>query len=321
MIQLAGKRAPEWPDSVEGIPVGKKATHIHFLHGTGWGSPGVADGTVLGHYKVHYEDDTSKQVPIVYGEDLRDWWQLGDTSKASRAEIAWTGVNDASKDFRGQRVELRLFVRSWENPKHDVKIDSIDFVSLNNTVSSPFNIAMTLENRPDEKEAIMSLRQHKAFVEIGDDGHAFSVTLSTRRANHETLSPLSNLSHLQRLDLSNNHLDDDEWQLLARVAGVQSLSLNRTNTTNATLATLTEWSSLERLWLYDTDVTDAGLEHLSKLSALKELDLSQTAVSDAGIEKLASLEHLEKLDLRQTKVTRRGVERLKQKLSMCQIKH
>ena len=105
MIQLAGKRAPEWPEAVEGIPVGKKATHIHFLHGTGWGSPGVADGTVLGHYTVNYEDETSKQIPIVYGEDLRDWWQLADTSLATRAETAWTGVNDASGRRRRPRSD------------------------------------------------------------------------------------------------------------------------------------------------------------------------------------------------------------------------
>ncbi len=320
MIQLAGKRAPEWPEAVEGIPVGKKATHIHFLHGTGWGSPGVADGTVLGHYTVNYEDETSKQIPIVYGEDLRDWWQLADTSLATRAETAWTGVNDASKDFRGQRVKLRLFVRSWENPNPDVKIGSIDFVSLNNTVSSPFNIAITVENRIDEKEAIKTLRQHKAFVGMGDDDQAIAVTLSTGRVNDETLTLLSNLPHLQKLDLSNNRLNNKAWEQLSQLSGVRLLSLNRTNTTDAVLATLTDWSELERLWLYDTDITDAGLKHLSTLTNLKELDLSKTAITDAGIEQLSSLEQLKKLDLRQTKVTQNGVEQLKEKLPMCQIK-
>jgi hypothetical protein len=320
MVQLAGKRAPQRPESVEGIPIGRNCTHIHLFHGTGWGSPGVADGTVLGHYTVHYEDETSEQIPIVYGEDVRDWWQLADSAGASRATVAWTGVNKASQDFRGGRVELRLFLRTWENPKPRIKIDSLDMVSLNTTVSSPFCVAITLENRPDEDDAIRTLQQRNGYVEMGDDGHAVAVTLSTRRATGETLSLLSHLPNLQRVDLSNNHLDKAEWQLLSGLSGVRALSLNRTNADDATLALLTKWSRLEQLWLYDTRVTDAGLEQIRSLTGLKELDLSETRVSDAGIGKLGALEHLKKLDLRQTRVTEGGAERLGQKLPTCAIK-
>jgi len=320
MIQLASKRAPDYPESVEGINVGATCTHIHFLHGSGWGSPGVADGTPLGHYAVHYEDGTADKIPIVYGEDVRDWWQLADTKGASRAIVAWTGTNDASKSFRGRQVELRLFMRTWDNPKPRVKIDNLAFHSLNASVSAPFCVGITIETRPNERAAIKVLRERNGYVRTDEHGHAVAVSLTAGRATRATLSELSHLRHLTQLDLSNNRLNQAEWDIVSELIGIRSLTLNRTNTDDKALALLARWSRLEQLRLYDTSVTDAGLKHIVSLSSLKELDLSETAISDAGMEHLWELRDLTKLDLRGTEVSERGVDFLKHALSKCIVK-
>jgi len=55
---------------------------------------------------------------------------------ARRAVVAW---NDSEAG-----VPLRLFKRTWENPRPDVIIDRIDFVSRK-TEAAPFLVALTAE--------------------------------------------------------------------------------------------------------------------------------------------------------------------------------
>src|SRR5262249_34261894 len=69
MIHLKGAHALGAPEKVEGIKLGAKFDRLHILHATGYGD-GVADGTEIGAYVVHYADNTTERIPIVYGEDL-----------------------------------------------------------------------------------------------------------------------------------------------------------------------------------------------------------------------------------------------------------
>jgi hypothetical protein len=61
--------------------------------------------------------------------------------RVTRGKVAWTGVNEASLK---QNKNLRLYLTTWENPKPDKKVVSIDYVSKK-TNAGPFCIAMTLE--------------------------------------------------------------------------------------------------------------------------------------------------------------------------------
>lgn len=146
---------PTAPDKIEGIAVGKKCLQLHFLQGTGWGSPGaLADGTKIGTYIVRYEDKSSQEIPIVYGEDVRDWWDWDDSQATTNAKIAWTGKNEAASTFRADReIPIRLYLRSWMNPHPDKAIKSIDFVSTNDTISAPFCVAISLETEPVKGKA------------------------------------------------------------------------------------------------------------------------------------------------------------------------
>jgi len=34
----------------------------------------VPDDTLIGEYKVRYDDKAVETIPVVYGKDVRDWW-------------------------------------------------------------------------------------------------------------------------------------------------------------------------------------------------------------------------------------------------------
>jgi hypothetical protein len=144
LIQLAGHSLnvvlrASFPVEVKGVRVGQPCHRLHFLQATGWRMP---DGTAIGRYVIHYVDGQQQAVPVVYGENVRDWWfdpKLDEPTKG--AVVAWTGKN-AATETRGQAVRLYRF--TWENPRADAAIESLDLVSENSN-SSPFLIALTVE--------------------------------------------------------------------------------------------------------------------------------------------------------------------------------
>jgi tetratricopeptide (TPR) repeat protein len=144
LIQVAGS-APNgtlgaaFPAEVKGISADQKCRRLHFLHGTG---SRVADGTLIGRYLVHYAGGEQKEVPIIYGETVRDWWCEPEPSEPTqRATVAWTGKNAAAQ---AEGMALRLYKFTWENPLAEAMIESIDLVSANSN-SSPFLVAITAE--------------------------------------------------------------------------------------------------------------------------------------------------------------------------------
>ena len=139
-IQLGGPRLAKMPEKVPGIKVGLALAKLHVLHGTGWGGR-VQEGVLIGRYVVYYEDETSETIPIVYGVDLRDWWNFDDSKEAERGKVAWEGTGPA---FGGQ-VMLRLYLSTWENPHPGKTVTSITYVSAGTTEASPFCVAMTAE--------------------------------------------------------------------------------------------------------------------------------------------------------------------------------
>jgi hypothetical protein len=150
MIQLGSSVLKvEKPDKVEGIKVDKKLVKLHFLHATGYGSSPegnalhIKDGTKIAEYKVHYDDKTSAIVPVVYGEDVRDWWTPEGAAGVSRGKVAWKGENEVSKEFMRH---LRLYLTSWDNPHPEKTVVAIDYIrSDSDTAAAPFCVAVTAE--------------------------------------------------------------------------------------------------------------------------------------------------------------------------------
>ena len=112
---------------------------LHFLHATE-GDPRV-EGSTVARLIVHYADGSTREWPLIYGEDIRDWrwWEGFEPLEASRATLAWKA------DWKwSSGAMVRLFKATWTSPQSDVEISSLEFRSGENALK-PFVIAITAE--------------------------------------------------------------------------------------------------------------------------------------------------------------------------------
>jgi serine/threonine protein kinase/WD40 repeat protein len=143
LIQLSGSALEnlggQFPKQVVDIPANRKATSIHFLQGAAWDA---LYGTVIGRYRVNYVNGKSREVKIIFGRTVRDWWFPPTQPQLTMgAAVAWQGSNPASRQL-GRAVRIYKF--TWINPLPDVEIKSIDFESAMEK-PAPFLLAITLE--------------------------------------------------------------------------------------------------------------------------------------------------------------------------------
>ena len=129
-----------YPESVEDIPVNRTCHLLHLLHGT---VHSEHNQTVVGSLVLHYADGTTGKLNIVYGQQVYDWWFKGssDVSLAGNTSVAWVGDNPQATR---EKYRIRVFKSSFINPKPDIRIDTVDFVSAL-TRSAPFLLALTVE--------------------------------------------------------------------------------------------------------------------------------------------------------------------------------
>ncbi|MFM1945679.1 MAG: hypothetical protein RI897_4661, partial [Verrucomicrobiota bacterium] len=130
------RRVLRFPKAVEGIAVHRKADRLYFLHACAWPSP---VGTQVGMYVIHYANGQQQQVPINYGKDVLDWW-LNEGTDGFAVDVAWKGANSASPGG----PELGIFKTTWNNPRPEQEIESIDYRSAM-TDSAPFLLGITAE--------------------------------------------------------------------------------------------------------------------------------------------------------------------------------
>jgi hypothetical protein len=157
VVQLGSKLLQaEKPNKVEGIKVGQVCRKIHILHATGYGNGStvgqegkegdplfVADGTKIAEYQIRYADGASASIPVVYGQDVRDWWFTEKAKGVTRGKVAWKGENELAKELGCQ---IRLYLTSWDNPHPAKKVASISYVKTQpDSPAAPFCVAITLE--------------------------------------------------------------------------------------------------------------------------------------------------------------------------------
>ena len=141
LMQL-GSSSVEKPKEIKGIKVGRTLKKLHFLQATGYST---ANDTTIGKYVIHYEDKTTADVEIVYGRDVVDWWAYPEQVAPTKGKAVWEGENEASKGFN---AKIKLYLMTWENPKPDKKVASIDFVAPNpEQPAAPFCVAITAEDK------------------------------------------------------------------------------------------------------------------------------------------------------------------------------
>ncbi len=126
-----------YPLAVTRLPVAQACRALHFLGACGYAGS-ESPGAQVGRYVVHYADGTQAEIPIRHGQDTGDWWRQAEAQPgATTAPVAWEGPNPEGRP-------VRLFRQTWRNPKPDVRIDHLDFVSAKRS-SAPFLLAITAE--------------------------------------------------------------------------------------------------------------------------------------------------------------------------------
>jgi hypothetical protein len=137
-IKLRSQHYPHLPRNIRDIPLNRRCQVLHFLHSTAWQEK---NGTKIGSYVIQFVDGAQEEVPIIYGRDVRNWWLTKEQHTASEPSAVWIGTTPAASR---SGFEIHLFHSTWKNPRPDVEIRDLDFVSAD-TECPPVLIAITAE--------------------------------------------------------------------------------------------------------------------------------------------------------------------------------
>jgi hypothetical protein len=131
-----------YPAEAPPIPINDRVSRFHMLQLAFFDT---TEGTLIGRYVLRYADGDKRELPIRYGIDVRNWWQgtlVGDrAAEADVATIAWRGEQ---RNAKMEDASIRFFKRTYENPRPDVEVTSIQFESTM-TPCSPVLLAITVE--------------------------------------------------------------------------------------------------------------------------------------------------------------------------------
>jgi hexosaminidase len=125
------RRAAGLPDRVS-IPIGRTATALAFLHATGWFAP--ATGEPVGHYRVVYAGGSHLDIPLRYAVNIACWVQT---------EVDSIDLQQPWQGRTPNGLPVAVYQLIWTNPKPDVRIDRIEFVSSGG-VANPVLFGLTL---------------------------------------------------------------------------------------------------------------------------------------------------------------------------------
>ncbi|HEV2391744.1 MAG TPA: AAA-like domain-containing protein [Verrucomicrobiae bacterium] len=139
IVQLSGRELErvrsQYPQQITGMKIDQTCHRLHFLHACGWQE---REHVQVGSYVLHYADARQQSIPIVYGEDVRDWNSTLDPStQLKNSSVVWSATNSAG-------LYVRLFKTTWVNPTPDNPIATLDYVSTMSE-AAPFLIAITAE--------------------------------------------------------------------------------------------------------------------------------------------------------------------------------
>ncbi len=133
-----------YPKRVTGVTVGRPVQRLQVLHGV-WSQTRIQDGKAIGSFVWHFADGSHRETEILYGRDVRNWCQGGNSPdlqrECERGRVVWEGANPVA-NMKGET--RRLYLTPYENPQPDIEVTSLDFVSKG-TQAAPFLVAITVE--------------------------------------------------------------------------------------------------------------------------------------------------------------------------------
>lgn len=180
--------------------------------------------------------------------------------------------------------------------KPDDKIKSIltALVGGNSTVNATSE-GETISPVFNEKVAVASEKDIKNLTDLNvivmpvskDQNHLDVNFINARNLDDTKINLITNLSEqIVWLKLGNTKITDKSLSEITKLQHLTRLNLEHTAITDAGISQLKNLKYLEYINLFDTKITDAGLIELAKLKALKKVYCWQTKVTIAGINAL-----------------------------------
>jgi hypothetical protein len=124
-----------------GAEVRRSFRRAAWLQGTVWTATA---GETVGWLVWHYADGASEQVPIIYGRDTARFWAEPRHMEGEKDFAGPVWRQHETKEAVGQERWLRIYRQEWANPRPEVVVASLDFVSNQDCSAAPFLIAVNV---------------------------------------------------------------------------------------------------------------------------------------------------------------------------------
>jgi hypothetical protein len=124
-----------------GASVGRAFRQATWLQGTVWTA---SLGEIAGWLMWHYADGSFERVPIIYGRNTARFWGEPDQIQGEKDFVEPVWRHHETKEEVGKERWLRLYRQDWVNPRPEVEVTSLDFVSNQECRAAPFLIAINV---------------------------------------------------------------------------------------------------------------------------------------------------------------------------------
>lgn len=135
-------RFPELPERIDGISIRSRCRRLHFLHTAVRSSQ---TGVLVARYRIHLGDGDRVEFPVIYGRDLVHWTYPPPSTPDSDSPLPLARRESLWEDSAtGKPVFGHLYLGTWENPRPEVDIIAVDFISGTAPVM-PYLVAITAD--------------------------------------------------------------------------------------------------------------------------------------------------------------------------------
>jgi hypothetical protein len=122
-----------------GAVVGRKFSRAAWLQGTLWtAEPGETTGWLV----WNYADGAQEKVPIIYGTNTARFWAEPAQIEGEKDFPAPAWSFHQTEETVGRERWVRLYRQDWTNPRPEVAVVSLDFMSQHECRAEPFLIAV-----------------------------------------------------------------------------------------------------------------------------------------------------------------------------------
>jgi hypothetical protein len=121
-----------------GLTVGRVFARATWLQGTVWTANA---GETVGWLVWHYADGDTQKVAIVYGQNTARFWAEPSQMEGEKNFLEPVWRFHQHKEAVGRERWLRIYRQEWINPRPNIEVTSLDFISNPACRAAPFLIA------------------------------------------------------------------------------------------------------------------------------------------------------------------------------------